>query len=178
MKKIFWGLFLVLIGVTVDVGGGVVKILPDVAGYLVVTAGLMGLAKEEPAFAGAIPACKGMVIISTGFLAFQLLIPYGAYPAAVMAVYALYGIAGYYFMRKIVMEIRYMEEKREADLKGRQMEAALAVFLISYLCANLILIPLAVLAAAVALLAAKIAFLVFLYRSVQLCRKAVPPLEG
>ncbi len=177
MGKLFWGLFIVFIGVRLEVGAGTMKILPDAAGYLAVTAGLMELVRRDPEFGKLVLRAKSMVVLSTGFMLFQLLAPAGMYTALTMAVYALYGMAGFYFLYEIVLEIGRMEEKRDVNLGSRTMKGALLVMTVSYLCANLIWIQAVILLGAVVLLGAKAAFLMSLYRCRRLCRETVPPME-
>ena len=181
MRKMFWGLLLMVAYLRVSLGGGTVNLLPDFAGTLLVLSGIRELNGESP----SLDTARTMLIASTVVFAIGWVRGLvGLYIPGVDAIlYWTMLILKVYIPYRCIVGVRELEQVRETDLHSDSlmkcwklycvaMPVSLLSSVLSQVTPALAYVSLLTLLMA---LGAYIAYLIYFYKAGTAYAQSMPP---
>lgn len=181
MKKMFWGLLLMVAYLNLNLNGFVINLLPDFAGTLLIMSGIRELNGESP----SLDTARTMLIVSTVVFAIGWVrVLLGLYiPFAEAILYWTMLILKVYIPYRLVEGVRELEQVRETDLcSGSLMKCwkvycvAMPVSLLTSVLSQVTpVLTYVSLLSLLAALGAYIAYLVYFHKAGTAYTQSVPP---
>lgn len=179
MRKMFWGVLLMVAYLRVSLGRGTVNLLPDFAGTLLILSGIRELNGESPALERA----RTMLIVATAVMAVSWVNALAGIdiPVVSPAVNIAVTCVKIYVLYRLADGVRELERCRETDLRSGPLMASWKLY-----CACVVLYQICVLVGFFTelgfvilplwvALGAYIAYLIYFYKAGTAYAQSVPP---